>query len=89
MISPWGCLLASAFLNQAFSIYILPYPNPKPSGESDEKELPGGGAMNPKEFVKINSVWGFYEQSRNANPQRGHDSYQGTPLLIQDWLRKK
>jgi hypothetical protein len=34
-----------SFLNQAFWIYSLPYPNPEPSGGSREKEFPKGADM--------------------------------------------
>ena len=42
MISLWGCLPVSSFINQATQMYSLIYLNLKPFGGIHEKEFPEG-----------------------------------------------
>jgi hypothetical protein len=58
MISLWGCLPVSSFLNQAFLIYSLTYLNPKPSREGHEEEFKEGSPkMAPGDST---SLWSLY-----------------------------
>jgi len=49
MISLWGCLPVSSFLNQALQFYSLTYLNLKPSGGSYAQEFPEGADIKGSE----------------------------------------